>query len=85
MKGLTLNAGLVAWADKEADEDALLLEILWQAGCVFYVRTTEPQTLVGTIVCSLIPTSKYRNNSSLLPLLFVKRIDAGNTTIHSLY
>ena len=54
MKGLSLNAGFIAWADQKADEDALLLKILWQAGCVFYVRTTEPQTLVSSQVHSLI-------------------------------
>lgn len=52
MKGLALNAGLVVWADKQADDDALLLKILFRAGCVFYVRTTEPQTLVSSQTCS---------------------------------
>ena len=47
MKGLKCNTGIVAWADQTADDDALILKILWKAGCVFYVRTTEPQTLVG--------------------------------------
>ena len=55
MKGLGLNTGLVAWADKKADEDALLLTILHKAGCVFYVRTTEPQSLVSSRVWLLIP------------------------------
>lgn len=46
MKGLICNADFVAWADKVVTHDALILKILWEAGCVFYVRTTEPQTLV---------------------------------------
>ena len=46
MKGLGYNAGFVAWVGKVAEKDAHILEILWNAGCVFYVRTTEPQTLV---------------------------------------
>ncbi|KAL9610378.1 MAG: hypothetical protein Q9167_004918 [Letrouitia subvulpina] len=46
MKGLRLCAGYVAWWDKTAEEDALLLKILWRAGAVFYVRTTEPQTMM---------------------------------------
>ena len=46
MKGLTCNAAYVAWADKIAPDDALILRILWNAGCIFYARTTEPQTLV---------------------------------------
>lgn len=47
MKGLGLNASFVGWWDRVADEDAHILKILWNAGCVFYVRTTQPQTLVG--------------------------------------
>ncbi|MCJ1368345.1 hypothetical protein MMC16_007487 [Acarospora aff. strigata] len=46
MKGLDLNAGFVAWVGKKAEDDALVLKILWDAGCVFYVRTTEPQLLM---------------------------------------
>ncbi|MCJ1306366.1 hypothetical protein MMC25_000008 [Agyrium rufum] len=46
MKGLRLNAGFVAWWDQVAQEDAHILKILWAAGAVFYVRTTQPQTLM---------------------------------------
>ena len=46
MKGMNQNAGFVSWVDREAQDDAHILKILWNAGCVFYVRTTEPQTLV---------------------------------------
>lgn len=46
MKGKGLNAGFVSWWDHKGEDDAHLLKILWQAGCVFYVRTTEPQTLM---------------------------------------
>ena len=46
MKGLTYHGGFVAWAEKEAPEDALILKILLKAGCVLYARTNEPQTLV---------------------------------------
>ena len=53
MKGLTCNAGFVAWADEVATDDALILKLLWKAGCVFYVRTTEPQTLVCIAFSSL--------------------------------
>ena len=51
MKGLTCNGGFVCWADNVASDDALILKILWRAGCVFYVRTTEPQSLVCTVLC----------------------------------
>lgn len=47
MKGLDLNAGFVSWVGRIAEDDAIILKILWKAGCVFYARTTEPQTLVG--------------------------------------
>lgn len=46
MKGLGANAGFVAWWDHVASEDAHILKLLWQAGAVFYARTTEPQTLM---------------------------------------
>ncbi|KAL8872257.1 MAG: hypothetical protein Q9174_002081 [Haloplaca sp. 1 TL-2023] len=46
MKDKNLTAGFVSWWDHIAKDDANVLKILWQAGCVFYVRTTEPQTLM---------------------------------------
>lgn len=46
MKGLGLNAGFVGWWDQIAEDDAHILKILYKAGCVFYVRTTQPQTLM---------------------------------------
>lgn len=46
MKDLGLNAGYVAWWGKRADEDAHVLQILWNAGAVFFARTTQPQTMM---------------------------------------
>ena len=46
MKGLGLNAGFVSWWDHKGEDDALVLKILWNAGCVFYARTNQPQTLM---------------------------------------
>ena len=46
MKDRNLTAGFVSWWDHTAKDDAHVLKILWQAGCVFYARTTEPQTLM---------------------------------------
>ena len=46
MKDLDLNAGFVAWVGNLAPDDALILKLLRNAGCVFYARTTEPQTLM---------------------------------------
>lgn len=46
MKGLDLNAGFVSWVGKTRQEDAVLLDILFNAGAIFYVRTTEPQAIM---------------------------------------
>lgn len=46
MKGLDLNAGFISWVGKIASDDGLILKLLWNAGCVFHARTTEPQTLM---------------------------------------
>ncbi len=46
MKGLDLNAGFVSWVGRTGPDDAIILKLLWKAGCVFYARTTEPQTLM---------------------------------------
>ena len=46
MKDLGLNAGFISWWNHKAEEDAHILQILWNAGCVFYARTTQPQTLM---------------------------------------
>ena len=46
MKGLGLNGGFVSWWDRKADADAFILQLLLNAGCVLYARTTEPQTLM---------------------------------------
>lgn len=46
MKDLGHNAGFISWWDNKAPDDAHVLKILWNAGCVFYARTTQPQTLM---------------------------------------
>jgi amidase len=46
MKGLDLNAGFISWIGKVAGADALILQILATAGAIFYVRTTQPQSLM---------------------------------------
>ncbi|KAL8916412.1 MAG: hypothetical protein Q9208_008533 [Pyrenodesmia sp. 3 TL-2023] len=68
MEGLACNAGYVAWANNIPTVDAFILKILWDAGCVFFVRTTQPQTLVvlaskpWTIDPSLVPIP-WRNDT----------------------
>jgi Asp-tRNA(Asn)/Glu-tRNA(Gln) amidotransferase A subunit family amidase len=46
MKGLDWNGGFVSWVGKVAKDDAHILSVLWSAGCVFYVRSTQPQSLM---------------------------------------
>ena len=46
MKDLGVNVGFASWWPGKGEEDAPILRILWNAGCVFYARTTEPQTLM---------------------------------------
>ncbi|KAF2837041.1 putative fatty-acid amide hydrolase [Patellaria atrata CBS 101060] len=46
MKGLDINAGFVGWVGRVGEEDSHILRLLWNAGAVFYVRTTQPQTLM---------------------------------------
>jgi len=46
MKGLRLTAGYCAWWGHIASDDAHVLKILWDAGAVFYARTTEPQSMM---------------------------------------
>ncbi|KAF2021962.1 amidase [Aaosphaeria arxii CBS 175.79] len=44
IKGLTQNAGYMAWHDRIAAENAHIIDILIKAGAVLYARTTQPQT-----------------------------------------
>ncbi|KAL8800773.1 MAG: hypothetical protein Q9182_004937 [Xanthomendoza sp. 2 TL-2023] len=46
MKGKGLNGGFVSWWERKGEIDSHVLKILWRAGCVFYARTTQPQTLM---------------------------------------
>ncbi|CAF4807039.1 unnamed protein product [Rotaria sp. Silwood1] len=46
MRGRRISSGWVKWIDRIADDDALILKILYEAGAIFYVRTTQPQGLM---------------------------------------
>lgn len=46
MKDLGLNCGFVGWWDRVGTFDAHVLQLLRNAGAVFYVRTTQPQCLM---------------------------------------
>ncbi|KAH3901799.1 uncharacterized protein SCDLUD_001579 [Saccharomycodes ludwigii] len=45
-KGKNTNAGFVSMIDNFTEEDALTTEIFRKAGAVFYIRTTQPQSLM---------------------------------------
>jgi len=40
------TSGFVEWADKISSSDALIVKILRDAGAVFHVKTTDPQSLM---------------------------------------
>lgn len=46
MKGLDLNMAFCGFYGSIANENALILQILWNAGAVFHARTTGPQLLM---------------------------------------
>lgn len=47
LKGLRMHSGWVSWWDKDQpDSDALITEILKNAGAVFHARTTVPQGMM---------------------------------------
>lgn len=46
MRGRRTHAGYIAWIDRIATDDALIVKILYEAGAIFYVRTTQPQSLM---------------------------------------
>ena len=72
MKGLGLNAGFVSWWDVVAKADAFVLEILWNAGAVFYARTTQPQSLMH------LETSSNLYGVTVNP--FNRRLTAGGSS-----
>lgn len=46
IKGLRLHGSYISSWDRVANEDAHILQILANAGAIFYVRTTQPQTIM---------------------------------------
>jgi amidase len=47
IKNTTATSGLIAWADHVSVEDALIVRTFREQGAVFYVKTTNPQTLMA--------------------------------------
>jgi Asp-tRNA(Asn)/Glu-tRNA(Gln) amidotransferase A subunit family amidase len=46
MRGCSTNGGYVALIGKAPDGDVGLNDTLWEAGAVFYARTTQPQAIM---------------------------------------
>ncbi|KAL9082636.1 MAG: hypothetical protein Q9165_008834 [Trypethelium subeluteriae] len=46
VKGLSAHGAFVSWADRINEDNAHVLKILHEAGCVVFARTTEPQSLM---------------------------------------
>ena len=46
LQGQRTSAGYIKWIDRFASHDALIIKILYQAGAIFFIRTTQPQTLM---------------------------------------
>lgn len=47
MRGLDLNGGFVSWVGRTAPTDALILQLLWDAGAVFSAVWASERTLVA--------------------------------------
>ncbi|KAL2005110.1 hypothetical protein VTN00DRAFT_2960 [Thermoascus crustaceus] len=47
LAGTPATSGLIAWADEMSQEDALIVKLFREAGAVFHVKTTNPQTLMS--------------------------------------
>lgn len=54
MKGLRKGGGFTDEYTKVCQDDAEVLKILWNAGAVFYARTTEPQALVYCFITACL-------------------------------
>ncbi|KAI0148326.1 amidase [Hypoxylon sp. NC0597] len=66
LKGEDLNAGYVSWVGKISEEDALIVQYLWEAGAIPYARTTQPQTLMQIeTITNLYGTTVNPHNTTL--------------------
>jgi len=52
LAGTPATSGFVAWADDISVSDALIIEVLREAGAVFHVKTTNPQGLMVSPFCT---------------------------------
>lgn len=64
-KGTKATAGMMAWADQESPDDALIVRTFREQGAVFHVKTTNPQTLMALETVSNLfgrTTNPYNTN-----------------------
>jgi amidase len=60
--------GYISWLGKYETEDSVLVKLLRQAGAVFYVKTSVPQTLmIGETVNNIIGRTVNPYNTNLSP------------------
>lgn len=65
IKNTTATSALIAWAYDTSEEDALIVKTFREQGAVFYVKTTNPQTLMALETDSNLfgrTTNPYNNN-----------------------
>lgn len=46
LEGTPATSGLIKWKDAVSPADALIVKIFREAGAIFHVKTTNPQTLM---------------------------------------
>lgn len=46
LEGTLATSGLIMWKDAMSPGDALIVKIFREAGAIFHVKTTNPQTLM---------------------------------------
>lgn len=61
LKGTPATSGFIAWADDFCSEDALMVKIFREAGAVFHVKTTNPQSLMVCFNLSCVILERNRS------------------------
>lgn len=60
LRNTPATSGFIAWADNTSHADAMIVKVLREAGAVFHVKTTNPQSLmVRRISRSLYSAANY--------------------------
>jgi len=68
IKGLETSMGYVSWIGKYETENSTLVDLLLNAGAVFYVKTSVPQSLMaGETINNIIGRTVNPRNKNLSP------------------